>query len=164
MAYVALGFDVLCIGLSAIFVKLAGVPGPVSAFYRVFFATLLLAPWWLVRRRPLPGRRVLLATCLGGVFFAADLALWNSAIMLTDAGVATLLANNAPLWVGLGAWLFFHERLTANFWLGLAVAMIGMVLIISPHDLHKLCVICTRAPAILGVDVWKTSRQSDVTT
>jgi hypothetical protein len=26
-AYVALGFGVLCIGLSAIFVKLAGVPG-----------------------------------------------------------------------------------------------------------------------------------------
>ncbi|MFO7633917.1 MAG: hypothetical protein R6W76_15335, partial [Caldilinea sp.] len=49
VAYVALGFGVLCIGLSAIFVKLAGVPGPVSAFYRVFFATLLLAPWWAFR-------------------------------------------------------------------------------------------------------------------
>ena len=43
-AYVALGFGVLCIGLSAIFVKLAGVPGPVSAFYRVFFAVVLLTP------------------------------------------------------------------------------------------------------------------------
>jgi drug/metabolite transporter (DMT)-like permease len=31
----------------------------------------------------------------------------------------------------LAAWLFFHERLTANFWLGLAVAMIGMVLIVG---------------------------------
>ncbi len=130
-AYVALGFGVLCIGLSAIFVKLAAVPGPVSAFYRVFFATLLLTPWWLLRRRPLPSRRVLLATCFGGLFFAADLVLWNSAIMLTDAGVATLLANNAPIWVGLAAWLFLHERLTANFWLGLAVAMIGMVLIVG---------------------------------
>lgn len=129
-AYVALGFGVLCIGLSAIFVKLAGVPGPVSAFYRVFFAVVLLTPWWLLRRRPLPSRRVLMATCFGGLFFAADLVLWNSAIMLTDAGVATLLANNAPIWVGLTAWLFLHERLTANFWLGLAVAMLGMVLIV----------------------------------
>ena len=108
-AYVALGFGVLCIGLSAIFVKLAGVPGPVSAFYRVFFAVVLLTPWWLLRRRPLPSRRVLLATCFGGLFFAADLVLWNSAIMLTDAGVATLLANNAPIWVGLAAWLFLHD-------------------------------------------------------
>ncbi len=130
-AYVALGFGVLCIGLSAIFVKLAAVPGPVSAFYRVFFATLLLTPWWLARRRPLPSRRVLLATCFGGVFFAADLVLWNSALLLTDAGTATLLANNAPIWVGLAAWFFLHERLTANFWLGLAVAMCGMVLIVG---------------------------------
>ena len=130
-AYVALGFGVLCIGLSAIFVKLAAVPGPVSAFYRVFFATLLLTPWWLARRRPLPSRRVLLATCFGGVFFAADLVLWNSALLLTDAGTATLLANNAPIWVGLAAWFFLHERLTANSWLGLAVAMCGMVLIVG---------------------------------
>lgn len=130
-AYLALGFGVLCIGLSAIFVKVAGVPGPVSAFYRVFFATLLLTPWWLMQRRPLPGRRVLLATALGGVFFASDLVLWNTALLLTGAGAATLLANNAPIWVGLAAWLFLHERLTVNFWLGLAVAMAGMLLIVG---------------------------------
>lgn len=130
-AYVALGFGVLCIGLSAIFVKLAGVPGPVSAFYRVFFAVVLLTPWWLLRRRALPSRRVLLATAFGGFFFAADLVLWNSAILLTDAGVATLLANNAPIWVGLAAWLFLHERLTANFWVGLTLSMVGMVLIVG---------------------------------
>ena len=49
-AYAALEFGVLCIGLSAIFVKIAGVPGTVSAFYRVFFASLVLVPLWLVRR------------------------------------------------------------------------------------------------------------------
>jgi hypothetical protein len=37
-AYLALALGVFCIGTSAIFVKIAAVPGTVSAFYRVFFA------------------------------------------------------------------------------------------------------------------------------
>ena len=130
-AYLALTFGVLCIGLSAIFVKIAAAPGVVSAFYRVFFASLVLVPLWLVRRPQLPPGALLRATLLGGVFFATDLVLWNASLLLTGAGVATLLANNAPLWVGLAAWLFLHERLTANFWVGLFVALGGMVLIVG---------------------------------
>ena len=130
-AYLALTFGVLCIGLSAIFVKIAAAPGVVSAFYRVFFASLVLVPLWLLRRPQLPPQAVLRATLLGGVFFATDLVLWNASLLLTGAGVATLLANNAPLWVGLAAWLFLHERLNANFWVGLFVALGGMVLIVG---------------------------------
>lgn len=135
-AYLALAFGVLCIGLSAIFVKIAAVPGVVSAFYRVFFASFVLVPLWLLRRPKLPRGAILRATLLGGVFFATDLALWNASLLLTGAGVATLLANNAPLWVGLAAWLFLHERLTANFWVGLFVALGGMVLIVGGTGIH----------------------------
>jgi drug/metabolite transporter (DMT)-like permease len=130
-AYLALAFGVLCIGLSAIFVKIAGAPGVVSAFYRVFFAGLILVPLWLLRAPKLPAPAILRVTLWGGAFFAVDLVLWNAALLLTGAGVATLLANNAPLWVGLAAWLFLHERLTANFWIGLSVALGGMVLIVG---------------------------------
>ena len=74
---------------------------------------------------------MLWGTLLGGLFFAMDLVLWNTALLLTGAGTATLLANNAPLWVGLAAWLFFHQRLTRNFWAGLFVALLGMALIVG---------------------------------
>src|SRR5438067_13739508 len=42
-AYAALALGALCIGFSAIFTKWAGVPGPVSGFYRVVIATGVLA-------------------------------------------------------------------------------------------------------------------------
>lgn len=133
-AYLALGLGILCIGLSAIWVKLAGVPGVVSGFYRVFLAALILAPLWLARRPKLPQRRALALTLLGGVFFGLDLALWNTAILLTSAALATLLANNAPLWVGLGAMIFFRERLPALYWLGLFLSLAGMALVARPVD------------------------------
>ena len=119
MAYLALAAGILCIGFSAIFVKLAGVPGPVSAFYRILIAGMVILPWWLFRGSSLPSRRDLFLTLAGGVFFALDLALWNTSLLLTSAATATLLANNAPLWVGLGAVFLFRERLSLYYWLGL---------------------------------------------
>lgn len=136
-AYAALGSGVLCIGLSAIFVKLAGVSGLVSAFYRVFIAALVLTPWWLLRRPRWAPATAIRGTIVGGLFFALDLVLWNSSLNLTSAGAATLLANNAPLWVGLAAWLILHERLGRNFWAGLVVALVGMTLIVGSTALFS---------------------------
>ncbi|MBK8049704.1 MAG: DMT family transporter [Anaerolineales bacterium] len=130
-AYTALAFGVLCIGLSAIFVKIAAVPGGVSAFYRVLFATIVLVPIWLWKGPARPAPATLRGTIIGGLFFAIDLVLWNTALLLTGAGVATLLANNAPIWVGLIAWLFLHQRVGANFWVGLFLALAGMTLIVA---------------------------------
>ncbi len=128
-AYLILALGILCISLSAILVKWAAVPGPASAFYRLFFAGVVMLPVWLVRR---PGRvsmRDLGWILLAGLFFALDLALWNTALMKTSAASATLLANAAPLWVGLGAWLFFRERWGSRFWLGLGLAFLGIGLV-----------------------------------
>lgn len=137
-AYLLLGIGILCIGLSAIWVKWANVPGVVSAFYRVFIAALVLTPWWLASRRRLPERRALALTGLGGVFFGLDLVLWNTALLITSAAQATLLANNAPLWVGLGALLIFRERLSRRYWIGLLLAMAGMALVARPAGAEGL--------------------------
>ena len=131
LAYSTLASGVVCIGFSAIFVKLAGVSGAASAFYRVFVASLVLLPWWLIARPSKPARKDLMLILAGGVFFALDLVLWNSGVLLTSAATATLLANNAPIWVGLGTMLLFHERLSFSFWLGLGIALVGMALIVG---------------------------------
>jgi drug/metabolite transporter (DMT)-like permease len=131
LAYAMLVCGILCIGCSALFVKFAGVPGTVSAFYRLFFAAPPLLAAWLVARKSLPARHDLLLMAAGGALFAVDLALWNSGLLLTSAATATLLANNAPIWVGLGALFFFRERLAPRFWLGLALSLFGMALIVG---------------------------------
>jgi len=130
-AYGALAIGVVCIGWSAIFVKLAGIPGPASAFYRMLISGLVLIPWRLFRKGPWPSRSILLLILAGGTFYALDLALWQTSLLLTSAATATLLANNAPLWVGLGALLLFREKLARNYWLGLFISLTGMVILMG---------------------------------
>jgi drug/metabolite transporter (DMT)-like permease len=130
-AWLALATGIVCIGFSAIFVKLAQVPGPVSAFYRVLIAGAVLLPWWLARGRRRVSRADLRLIVAGGIFFAVDIAMWNTSLLLTSAATATLLANNSPLWVGLAGFVLFRERLSGRYWLGLAVALAGMMWLVG---------------------------------
>src|SRR5579859_3133874 len=133
-AYAALALGVLCIGFSAIFTKWAGVPGPVSGFYRVALATIVLAPFagGGVRRVTGAGGRILGLALLAGVWFAGDLAVWNTALLYTSAANATLLGNTSTLWVSLWSLLVLHERLRGPFWMGMALALGGAALIVGP--------------------------------
>lgn len=133
-AYSVLASAVICIAWSALFVRWAGVSGPASAFYRVLVATVVLVPTWLLRgrRRPVRFGPAMLGV-LAGVFFAFDLALFNTAVLDTSAANATLLGNNAPIVVGLGSWLIFRKPPRAIFWAGLSLALVGSGFIIG-HD------------------------------
>ena len=71
----------------------------------------------------------------GGAFFALDLGLYNTAVLRTSAATATLLGNNAPVFVGLGTWLVFRRRPGAAFWIGLALAMAGCLSIVASDAL-----------------------------
>jgi len=138
-AHLALALGVFCIGTSAIFVKIASVPGTVSAFYRVLFAGLALLPLRLLQKKlSFPSWKDIRLIGLGGLAFAGDLVLWNTSILLTSAAAATLLANNSPLWVGLGATLIFHEKLNLKYWLGLLIALLGMTVIVGGNALQEL--------------------------
>ncbi|WP_430812150.1 MULTISPECIES: DMT family transporter [unclassified Carboxylicivirga] len=126
--YLALFTGLIIIGFSAILIKSAEAPGMVTAFYRVAVASLvlitpLLSKWRLLIKLPL---KALLMPILGGVAFGIDMALWSWGIELSNATIPTLIANLAPVWVGLGAVFIFKERQSKGFWLGLFVTITGM--------------------------------------
>ncbi len=131
VAYAALAAAIAGMSWSALFVRWADVPASASAFYRVLIAAAVLVPWRLARgsRRPAERRSVLLALA-GGVFFAMDLVLFNSAVLRTTAATAVLLGNNAPIFVGLGTWIFMGNRPRGAFWLGLSLALAGCAFIV----------------------------------
>lgn len=132
-AYLALGAGVLALSFSAMFIRWADAPGPVTAFYRMFFSIFLLLPFVLPRRSANPSlvSRGVIFPLLAGVFTALDLALWTTALSYTTAANATLLGNTAPLWVALGAWLILKQKLSSTFWRGLSVTLTGAALILG---------------------------------
>lgn len=137
-AIAALLAGATCIGTSALFVKVSET-GPVStAFWRVFLALPLLWAWaWMDQRNT---QRASTNPCLllfaAGFFFAGDLSVWHSSIVLTSVANATLLANLAPIFVTLAAWLIWRRKPTLMFLAGLAAALTGTAMLLGGDFAH----------------------------
>jgi drug/metabolite transporter (DMT)-like permease len=131
-AYLALIAGIVCIAWSAIFVRWTNIPGPASAFYRMLVPAVILLPTAIFDRNSTAlSRRMLWIIALGGVFFALDLALYNTAILKTSAANATLLGNNTPIAVGLISWLGFRKKPGSAFWVGLLLAVGGSLVLVG---------------------------------
>jgi len=149
-ALLALFAGALAIGASGIFVRLSETGPTATAFWRGALALPFLAVWVLLERhrdrvaprtavastplppplRPAPRYEPLFLWA--GVFFAGDLALWHSSLLLTSIAASTLEANLAPIFVTLAAWALWGERPRLGFLLALGGAFVGMLLILAP--------------------------------
>jgi drug/metabolite transporter (DMT)-like permease len=139
LALGALVLGALVIGISGTLVKLTET-GPVAlGFYRVALGIPLMAAmsWAAETRRPAPRsfwadlRANAAVLALGGAAFAGDLATWHWALGMTSVANATLIGNMAPIWVTLGAWLLFKQRVSRLFVAGMAITFTGAVVLMS---------------------------------
>jgi drug/metabolite transporter (DMT)-like permease len=129
---------IFCIAFSAIFVKLAGAAPVTSGFYRIFIAWLPLAVYVIASKKINIRRTDLGIALLAGVVFASDISVWNISILKIGATISTLMANLAPVWVGLFSLLFLRKRSGLWFWLGTFIALAGTIILVGFSNLLTL--------------------------
>ena len=142
-SFLALLTGAVAIGFAPIFVRLSEV-GPVStAFWRLALALPLLwgAEAAVERRAPVAAeipatppaldRAAMWGMAVAGLFFAGDLAVWHWSIHFTSVLNSTMLANFAPVFVVLYAWVALRERITRRFLLAMVVALGGLILLLG---------------------------------
>ena len=133
----SLAIGILCISFSPIFVKIAGVAPLGAALYRVVVALICLLPYCIAKSKLRVNKRQLTISLLAGVVFALDIAVWNISLLKISATVSTLIANLAPVWVGLFGFLVLKRNAGLLFWIGTATAITGMVILVGyNHILH----------------------------
>ncbi len=121
----------LCISFSPIFTRLTGVPGLSSAFYRVAMAFVIYLPFALYHGYYRIDLKKVGLPLLCGLFFAMDLACWNQSLMITNTAVSTVLSNLSPVWAGMLLFLFTSYKPSWYYWIGVMVALIGLVILIG---------------------------------
>jgi len=136
-AIVVLLFGAVCIAFAPIFVRLSELGPSATAFYRLLFSLPVVWSWMALDwktdstgRRPASWNDYRLLA-MAGFFFAGDLAVWHWSIRLTSVANATLLANFAPIFVTLGAYIIFKERFSKVFLFGMVCAIAGVVILLG---------------------------------
>jgi drug/metabolite transporter (DMT)-like permease len=132
---VAGGFALGIVGISfaALFVRWA-LPAPpvVTAFWRMAISSALLAGWFGLRRGTLlPQGRARWYALLAGACFGTDLALWNTAIVMTSLANSTFLVNTTPIYVGIFSFWALGERPGGRFVWGALLALAGTAFLVG---------------------------------
>jgi drug/metabolite transporter (DMT)-like permease len=128
-----LAIGVLAISSAAIFIKLStDAPPLVIAAARTTIATLVLLPIMTATRQ---GRllrispRHLKLVALAGAMMAAHFAFWITSLQHTSVLSSVVLVTTNPLFVGIGSYLFFRERIASGLIIGILLGVAGGVLI-----------------------------------
>ncbi|MFI5185075.1 MAG: DMT family transporter, partial [Vicinamibacteria bacterium] len=119
---------VACISFGSIFVRLAQAPALTVSFYRMFLASLLLAPFALPTALPawraLSFSHVLLL--LGsGTALALHFATWIASLSLTSVAASVLLVDMTPVFTLLLAWVALREPPTLRLVSAVGLAIAG---------------------------------------
>lgn len=134
ISYITLFFGVFALSTSAIFVKLADAPATITAFYRMFFATVILLPFLLVNKKNRNELRLLSKNqwglgLLSGVFLAVHYILWFESLNYTSVASSTVIVTLQPLFSMAGGFFLFKERFSKGAIMGCLVAIAGSIVI-----------------------------------
>ena len=112
--------------MGGVFIKWFDLPALTIACYRSLFAGLVLVPWVLQDREPFSGRAVWAALAL----YPLLLGSFVVATKATTSANAIALQYTAPLMVMVWAAMFLGERLTRGNVVGVALASVGVGVIV----------------------------------
>jgi len=130
--YLAILVGVFAVSFSSVFVRLCTAPPLVIAAYRLIFTFCFLAPFALpggaASLRGMSARQLLLAGA-SGIFLSLHFVTWFTSLKYTSIASSVVLVTTQPLFVVLGSWIFFKERVARKALYGGALAFVGSVVI-----------------------------------
>jgi drug/metabolite transporter (DMT)-like permease len=130
-----LGVGVLVVSFASILIRLAqaeGMPSLSIAAWRLIIASAVLLPYtWATRRAEVRAlaRRDLGLLALSGLFLGLHFAAWIASLGYTSVASSAVLVSMGPVFVALGAWLFWRERPAPLLSLGILLAVAGSIAI-----------------------------------
>lgn len=127
-----LGFALIVISFASIWIRWADAPPISIAAYRLGLAALLLTPLALSARRSqlqaLTWSDVRYAL-LGGVCLALHFIFWISSLEFTSVASSVVLVTTNPIFVALGSHFLLKESVTLRVAVGIAISLVGGMLV-----------------------------------
>jgi drug/metabolite transporter (DMT)-like permease len=145
--------SVLGVSLSGPLVRLSSAHPIAIAVWRLAFSLLLIAAPLAIggswrQWRSLDRRDLAFATAAGALL-AVHFWSWNTSIGLTTIAASVVLVNVQPLVVASLSAVWLRERPTRQQWAGIAIAMVGAIVVVLP-DLLSGAAVSANARALLG--------------
>ena len=123
---------VFAVSWAAILIRACDAPSTVIAFYRKFFATLILLPFALTiyRQRFYEFTRLsFLMTVLAGILLGWHFFFWVASLGYTSISSSVVLVTTQPVFVAVLALIFLKEKIGFKGVFAIVLAIIGSAII-----------------------------------
>jgi drug/metabolite transporter (DMT)-like permease len=125
-----LPIGVLAASTAAIFIKLCDAPALIIATYRMVFASLILLPYALYKKKGKTLERKEIGWLIvSGLFLSLHFMFWISSLKYTSVASSVVLVTTYPIFVGIGSRLFLKERMGLYLIIGIILSVLGSGLI-----------------------------------
>jgi multidrug transporter EmrE-like cation transporter len=114
--YVQLGIGAVLVTASELLLKKGAMAAPSAAGWLTAIGVAALASWW---------------TWAGIVTYLLSFASWLHVLRFVPLGIAFAVINIVHVLVPLGCLLFLHEPVSAKRWLGIALVLTGLLLMLQ---------------------------------
>jgi drug/metabolite transporter (DMT)-like permease len=121
---------IVVVSFAAILIRLCTVPSAVIAAYRLWFASLMLLPFYVKRGRGCSVQlREVLLCLLAGVFLSVHFLAWIESLKLTTVASSVMLVTTSPVFAAVFAWLALREGIGKKTLVAIGLCVIGSVTI-----------------------------------
>jgi drug/metabolite transporter (DMT)-like permease len=132
--FLGLAIAIAAVSSASIMIRFAqrDFPTLFIASARLGIACLLLFPFFIRKDKSAfqsLTKRDFLTLGGAGLFLALHFASWIQSLEMTNVISSVVLVTTTPIWVSLISFFIFQERLNKLFYLGLVIAMTGVVII-----------------------------------
>lgn len=134
MRYFFLVLAIIATSVSGFLVRESDLNPIMLASYRLLVASIVLMPFFLrlLKKHPeISLKKLIYAVAPPALLLAAELTVWNTAVEETRLANASLLINMMPLAMPAVLWFLYRERVNRRELIATAIAVAGLVLLVS---------------------------------
>jgi len=128
--FILIPIGILAASTASIFIKLCDAPALIIATYRMVFASLVLIPFALHKKKAREwGKKDMGWLLLSGLFLSLHFAFWIASLKYTSVASSVVLVTTHPVFVGIGSHFLLREHLRWNLIAGIVLSVLGSSLI-----------------------------------
>lgn len=123
-----------CFACMGILIRMVSetIPPFEIGFFRNFFATICMLPWFVAAKFPVIARRNYRPVFARAIVGIVGMGVWFSCVAYLPLSEAVALNFTLPLFVLMGASVFLGEKVGIRRWSATFVGFVGMLIILRP--------------------------------
>jgi len=126
--YLLIFIGIVSLSFAAIFIRMSNSEPLAIATFRMGISSIILLPFYFIKKRNLISKNDLKFFFLSGLFLALHFYTWITSLRFTSIMSSTVLVTTNPIFVSIFSYFLFKKKIKKRTFLAIILSIIGIVL------------------------------------